>query len=112
MPYSVWSAWRSPATPSARAVPSATWLFWITKMTGRRWTAARVTPSWNSPVRVAPSPFQVMATLFRPRILNPSAIPVKTGVSAATMEIGGMIPFAGSPVWRSRPRVIVSAVPR
>ena len=33
-------------------------------------------------------------------------------ISAATIEIGGMTPWAGSPVCRSRPRVIVSYVPR
>jgi hypothetical protein len=48
----------------------------MTNTAGTLRAAARVRPSWNAPVLVAPSPTQVMATRASCRDWNASANPV------------------------------------
>ena len=74
---------------------------------GQRCTAAKLIPSWNAPVDVAPSPTYTMPTRFSPRSLNDSVTPAITGTMSPRCEIWPMKPRTVSPKWMfsSRPRV-------
>ncbi len=76
---------------------------------GTFWTQARLKPSWNAPVEVAPSPIQVRATVGRPFIRSAMAAPTSTETMSPSIEITeGMLPSSESQpkcTFRSRPRV-------
>src|SRR3954451_4743046 len=72
------------ARDSARVCASigveiAHWLLLQTNTAGAFITAARLTPSWNSPSLVAPSPKNAIATAFSPRSFLPHARPAACG---------------------------------
>ena len=96
---------------SAR-VPSATWLFWITKTTGTFCTAARFMPSWQAAVLVAPSPIQPIATRSSPRLRKARPIPATTVTLVPMWLIGWRTPALRSPMCRSRPALGESDVAR
>jgi hypothetical protein len=82
-------------------------LFSITKTTGNRHTAARLSASWKSPSLVAPSPTSAAATWSDPRSRAASASPSATGSMAARWLIMPTTWWSSEPKWkvRSRPRV-------
>ena len=60
-----------------------------TMTSGAFWTAAKLVPSWNAPVLVAPSPIQAMATRSRPRMRAPMPMPADSGAMAAGGAMAG-----------------------
>ncbi len=84
----------------------------MTKIAGTRCTAARFIPSWHAAVLVAPSPTQVRATRFSPRLRKASATPVTIVTLVPMWLMGWMTPTEASPMWRSRPPLGESEVAR
>ena len=92
------------ASDSARVCASsgveiAHWLLLQTNTAGAFITAARFTPSWNSPSLVAPSPKNAIATAFSPRSFLPHASPAACGTWLAIgtadrrdVPVGGVPP--------------------
>ncbi|MEZ5312803.1 MAG: hypothetical protein R2862_03670 [Thermoanaerobaculia bacterium] len=55
-------------------------MFSITSTSGSFQTAARLRPSWKSPVDVPPSPMKLIATRSEPFCRSAKAQPVATGI--------------------------------
>src|SRR4029078_11701177 len=67
----------------------AYWLFSQMKTIGRRWIDAKLSPSWKSPLLVAPSPNQQNVTAHSWRILLARAAPTAWGMWVA-IEVDGV----------------------
>src|SRR5437763_14613258 len=97
MPYpKALSASDSARVCAASGVEIAHWLLLQTKTAGAFITAARLTPSWNEPSLVAPSPKNAIATTSSPFSFFPHASPAACGTCVATgTQIDAMFQSAG-----------------
>ena len=107
------SARSSTGSASSTGVESPYPLFSTTKRTGSRHAPARLSASWTSPSRVAPSPTKAAATASVPCSWAARARPSATGSMAPRCEIMPTSRFSGRPKWkvRSRPFVYPPARP-
>src|ERR687883_710773 len=118
MPYpTALSASDSARVCASSGVEIAHWLLLQTNTAGAFVTAAKLTPSWNEPSLVAPSPKNAIATTFSPRSFFPHASPAACGTCVpigtqidATFQSAGFHQPAGWP--RHHDSTVAGGIPR
>ena len=90
------------SSPASRRTPAEgkEESFSITTTRGSPRTAAKLRPSWNWPVEVAPPMMKATAAQFLPCIRAPSRRPTTTGTMAPGAEVPPITPRSRSQKWR------------